>query len=84
MYTNIEEIVKKILIDSLNEFEIEQIDFEQNFIEQGVNSIAFIRVVIAIEKEFGFEFEDKDLNIENFQNLNKLVNYIADRLNLCQ
>ncbi len=80
MNTNVEEKVKKIFTENLVEFDIGEIDLNQNLIEQGVNSIIFIKVVIAIEKEFGFEFEDKDLNLDNFLNLDKLVDYVAKRI----
>ncbi len=80
MNTNVEEKVKKIFTENLVEFDIGEIDLNQNLIEQGVNSIIFIKVVIAIEKEFGFEFGDKDLNLDNFLNLDKLVDYVAKRV----
>lgn len=46
----------------------------------GINSISFIKIVVQIETEFGFEFEDDDLNYNVFQTLKDLVVYIKDKV----
>ena len=42
----------------------------------GITSIDFIKVIIAIEAEYGFEIDDDDLSLSNFQTIGDLVDYI--------
>lgn len=64
----------------------ENMDFDANVsvsdkIESlGINSISFIKIVVQIESEFGFEFEDDDLNYNVFQTLKDLTVYIKDKI----
>ena len=70
--------LKKIIaqVKEVDESEIKQ-DF--NLVDAGFNSITFIKLIIAIENYFSFEFEDDDLDIFKLQTLNKLVEYIENK-----
>jgi len=46
----------------------------------GMNSISFIKLVVAIEEEFHFEFEDEDLDYSRFTSLNLLCKYVESRI----
>lgn len=59
---------------------IEEVGIEDDLMNLGMNSINSIKVIVAIEEEFGFEFDDEDLNFENFRNIRKLVSYIESRV----
>lgn len=59
---------------------IEEVGIEDDLMNLGMNSINSIKVIVAIEGEFGFEFDDEDLNFENFRNIRKLVSYIESRV----
>ncbi|NSW92018.1 MAG: hypothetical protein HPY74_15340 [Firmicutes bacterium] len=59
---------------------IEEVGIEDDLMNLGMNSINSIKVIVAIEGEFGFEFDDEDLNFENFRNIRKLVSYIESRM----
>ncbi|MCX7748511.1 MAG: acyl carrier protein [Clostridia bacterium] len=41
-----------------------------------INSVDFVKMVIALESEFGFEFDDDDVSFNRFKNLGDLVSYI--------
>ncbi|WP_028560593.1 acyl carrier protein [Paenibacillus pinihumi] len=53
---------------------------EDSLSDIGLNSIKFIELVVAIESESGIEFDDEDLDIKNFENLNKLISYIEGKI----
>ena len=59
---------------------IEEVGIEDDLMNLGMDSINSIKVIVAIEEEFGFEFDDEDLNFENFRNIRKLVSYIESRV----
>lgn len=70
--------LKKIIaqVKEVDESEIKQ-DF--NLVDAGFNSITFIKLIIAIENYFSFEFEDDDLDIFKLQTLNELAEYIENK-----
>lgn len=45
-----------------------------------MNSISFISMVVKLEAEFGFEFEDEALDYNKFTSLNLLCNYVEDMM----
>ena len=47
-----------------------------------MNSISFIKMIIDIEREFGFEFEDEALDYNKFTSLTLLLKYIEDQMRL--
>ncbi|WP_434752089.1 acyl carrier protein [Paenibacillus amylolyticus] len=53
---------------------------EENLNVTVLNSINFVKVVVAIESEFNIEFEDEDLDMNNFENFQKLISYIEEKL----
>lgn len=36
----------------------------------GLNSITFIKFIVAIEEKFNIEFDDDDLNVEDYKTVN--------------
>ena len=55
-------------------------DILANLTDLGINSITFVKILIAIENEYDFEFDDDDLNFENFKTVSTLAKYVEDRL----
>jgi acyl carrier protein len=45
----------------------------------GFNSILFIKLVVAIENKFGFEFDDNKLNFESMKTVEGIVDYILSK-----
>lgn len=43
----------------------------------GINSVTFIKLVIAAEMEFGISWNNEDLNYKNFSSVNNIVEYIT-------
>lgn len=46
----------------------------------GINSITYVKLVVAIEEEFGFEFDDEDLEVGKFESLNSIISYIENKV----
>lgn len=59
----------------------ENINFELELKDAGINSISFINIVVSIEIEFGFEFGDSDLDYKKYSTLKSLVTYVESKLN---
>ncbi|WP_018753424.1 phosphopantetheine-binding protein [Paenibacillus sanguinis] len=59
--------------------QIDELQIEDYLTSIGLNSVSFIKLVVAIENQFDFEFEDEDLNYEVFQTLQDIANYIEKR-----
>lgn len=57
-----------------------KMDILANLTDLGINSITFVKILIAIENEYDFEFDDDDLNFENFKTVSTLAKYVEDRL----
>lgn len=47
----------------------------------GINSIDYIKIVLVLESEFGFEFDDEALDMNNISNVRLLYQYICKKLN---
>lgn len=47
-----------------------------------MNSILFIKMVVTLESEFCFEFEDEALDYNKFTSLNLLCNYVEEQMRL--
>lgn len=48
----------------------------------GLNSISFIKMVVNLESEFQFEFEDEALDYNKFTSLNLLCGYVEDQMRI--
>ncbi|MCX5886349.1 MAG: phosphopantetheine-binding protein [Proteobacteria bacterium] len=46
----------------------------------GLDSIGVLELVVGLEEEFNIMFEDSELNIELFENIGSLTNYINKKL----
>lgn len=54
---------------------------EDQLIDLGINSIDYIKIVLVLESEFGFEFDDEALDMNNISNVRLLYQYICKKLN---
>lgn len=41
-----------------------------------IDSVEFITLIVEIEKQFGIEFEDEHLDLETFDNLQSVCDYV--------
>jgi acyl carrier protein len=59
---------------------IDQIGLEDDLVAIGLNSIKFLKVIVALEETFDIEMDEEQLNIENFRTLNRLLATIENSL----
>lgn len=74
---NLAHIQKKvfdIIIQNLTDKSFPCVSSDSNFSE--VDSITFIKIVVALETEFNFEFDDEMLLITKFPTVKSIVEYI--------
>ncbi len=70
-------IINMIQESCTPDFSIQQI-FD-SFYDLGVNSLMFVELAVAIEEEFDIEFSDEMLDVELFENVAALIDYIKSR-----
>lgn len=76
--SDIQERVKKIIIDQLN-VEEEQVTPTAHFVEDlGADSLDNVEMVMAFETEFELEIPDEDT--EKITNMQDAVSYIQERM----
>jgi acyl carrier protein len=68
------------VIDNLEDANM--IGLEDDLGEIGLNSVSFIKVVVKIEAKFCLEFDDNNLGFNNFENLQALIQYLENKLQL--
>lgn len=69
----------KVIISELDST-IGDVTLETSFINAGIDSITFIRIVVALESEFGFEFDDEMLLITQFPTIKSMIEYVASKI----
>lgn len=72
------DISNKILELVKNNYNITQISYQSRFLDIGINSIEFIKIIAILETNFDIEFEDEFLNIERLPTLQNLVQYVVN------
>lgn len=55
------------------------VDVNSSFAEIGVDSLSFIKIIVDLEQEFGFEFEDEMLSFLAFPTVKAMINYVTDK-----
>ncbi len=75
---DIEEKVKKIIVDQLGVKE-EQVKMEASFVDDlGADSLDTVELVMALEEEFNLEIPDEDA--ENITTVGEAIDYIKEHL----
>ncbi len=76
----IEDRIKELIVETLDlQVEPHEIGTEDQLFGGGVglNSMATIEIIVAIEKDFGIEIQDEDLRVELFDNVKAMADYVA-------
>jgi Acyl carrier protein len=77
----IEKIVSQIVIENIKvPMSLEDINLKLKLSDIGVDSITFIQIVVALETEFGIEFDDEDLSYEKFPCLESLISFVKNKI----
>lgn len=79
---NLENKLKEVMKKTIDlAIPIEQVSTDSQLLLIGINSFLFIRLVVVIENEFGFEFDDECLDYNKFKTLSDLIIYVEEKLN---
>lgn len=76
------EIVLNIITKVLDEsgIKIDSVGIEEKLDDLGINSLSFIKIVVAIEEQFKIEFDDEDLTKIKFKFVKDIINYVNLKL----
>jgi len=79
-----DDVVKKILdIMFENKFisDTENVDLDASLTNKyEFTSIRIVELIVAIELEFNFEFDDTQLELNNYENINTVVDNVVKQL----
>lgn len=78
---DITKTVKKIAIEALySKGNIEDIDESASLTSLGLDSLNVVDIFIGLEREFGIELDEADLDMSIVSSVNSLVNYVRSIL----
>jgi acyl carrier protein len=73
----IEYRIKQIVVENIDfQKHFEEVDINEDLGKIGINSITFIKIIVAIESEFNIEFNDEDLEHRKFSNIKSIITYV--------
>ena len=72
------EIIINIIKDNLALKE--EIKEDTNLSKLSLDSLSFITALVTIEEVFSISFTDEELNINNFKNVNDLINIVNKKV----
>ncbi len=77
---NVENTIIEII--SKNAIEIEGgIKLENRLVDIGINSLSYVKSIVQLENEFGFEFKDEDLDFRKIESIQDIYNKVIEYLN---
>ena len=80
---DITERIKQIIVNDLDtNIKIDKIIDDTKLFEGGIglDSIALMELISILEKTFAFEFSDEELNLETFQTLSTLTEFVSGKI----
>lgn len=57
----------------------EEITLSTNLAKAGIDSIASVKMLVALEAEFDFEFEDEMILISKYPTIKSLIDYVEEK-----
>ncbi len=75
-----EKIIRTYLNEVMGLENIDKISKEEDLKEHGMDSLNAIELVVSLEMEFGIEFDEEDLLVDNICSIKKLVDTVEKYL----
>lgn len=72
-------IIREILKENCDPEAVDKLTAEEDLSPLGINSIAAVKIVVALEDRFDMTFENNKLDISTFECLNNLADYILSK-----
>lgn len=81
LLSNVQSRAIAIIFDYIDEMILPSMDIlDTNLTSVGVDSITFISIVLSLEKEFGFEWDDDMLSISAFSSTMSILEYVESKV----
>lgn len=80
MREKIHEKMKDILKGMLPAEKIDCISLDDNLYGAGIDSVIFIQLLVLLEDEYGFMFDDDMLNQEILSTMNVIIDYVIEKI----
>lgn len=74
----VEEKIRNIIVDK--KLIQKEVDFQDDLVNLGLNSIKMVELVVYIEDMFQFEFSLDDLKLENFKSIETLSKIVIGHI----
>lgn len=78
--TDTEKRIFKVILSNVQEDPADFITVDTKFSSTGIDSISFIKTIVALEEEFGFEFDDDMLYIDKFPSIQTMIEYVESKI----
>jgi amino acid adenylation domain-containing protein len=78
--SSVEKRIVNIILEYIDMDIADTVKQETDFHSLGIDSISFIKIAVAIEAQFKFEFDDDALDYTRYENVGSLVGHIQDIL----
>ena len=77
----VREKIRNIIENNLNIFDsdVEFSDDDHIFRKGFVDSLFAVKLLAFLEQEFDIKIDNEDLNIENFQSVNKIISFVETK-----
>lgn len=83
MSETIENRIRRILKENIEiGADVNSITLDDRLSDFGMNSVSFIKLIVACEIEFGIEVEDENLDINKLSTMGGLVSYLEERISV--
>lgn len=78
----IQEKIKHIIAKNLDlQVPLQDIRIDTKLADIGISSITFIKIIVAIETEFDFQFDDVNLDYGKYPDFGSLISYVQFKVN---
>ncbi len=75
----VETRLKKVIKENYKDI-ADNIRLDETLAAFGLNSVEFVKLVVKLEKEFGFEFDNEHLDFAKFSTIRDIVDYIESKI----
>ncbi len=73
--------VKAIFYEQIKDIvENPKVELDDKLETVGINSISFVKFAIVLEEEFAIEFDPEEINLNRFQTLRDVINYLNEEI----
>ena len=72
-----QQMIFNTIKSNLDEGVSSRVNVDAELSSVGIDSVTFIEIAVALEEEFGFEFEDEKLGVAAFPTIRSIIDYVV-------